>query len=98
MVVIYQPVLVLLSVVVAIFGSLTALALTSGSHDADSDSVGGRLFSGEWRVDHGNDDLVDAFHRHDGRPVPGPYKLQHRRNNSIDCHCDLRDGVGALCG
>jgi NO-binding membrane sensor protein with MHYT domain len=31
---IYQPVLVLLSIGVAIIGSLTALALTSGSHDA----------------------------------------------------------------
>src|SRR2546430_8602726 len=38
MVVTYQPVLVLLSIVVAIIGSLTALALTSGSHEADSDS------------------------------------------------------------
>src|ERR1700730_4100789 len=38
MVVTYQPVLVLLSIVVAIIGSLTALALTSGSHDAESES------------------------------------------------------------
>jgi NO-binding membrane sensor protein with MHYT domain len=38
MVVSYQPVLVLLSIVVAIIGSLTALALTSGSYDADGDS------------------------------------------------------------
>jgi NO-binding membrane sensor protein with MHYT domain len=38
MVVSYQPVLVLLSVVVAIIGSLTALALTSGSHDAEGES------------------------------------------------------------
>jgi NO-binding membrane sensor protein with MHYT domain len=34
----YQPVLVLLSIVVAIIGSLTALALTSGSNDTDDDS------------------------------------------------------------
>jgi NO-binding membrane sensor protein with MHYT domain len=34
----YQPVLVLLSIVVAIIGSLTALALTSGSHDTDDES------------------------------------------------------------
>jgi len=38
MVVTYEPVLVLLSIGVAIIGSLTALALTSGSHDADRDS------------------------------------------------------------
>jgi len=38
MVVSYQPVLVLLSIAVAIIGSLTALALTSGSHDPDSES------------------------------------------------------------
>jgi two-component system sensor histidine kinase/response regulator len=38
MVITYQPVLVLLSIVVAIIGSLTALALTSGSHDAESES------------------------------------------------------------
>jgi two-component system, sensor histidine kinase and response regulator len=38
MVVSYQPVLVLLSIAVAIIGSLTALALTSGSHDLDSES------------------------------------------------------------
>jgi diguanylate cyclase len=38
MVISYQPVLVLLSIVVAIIGSLTALAITSGSHDADGDS------------------------------------------------------------
>jgi NO-binding membrane sensor protein with MHYT domain len=38
MVVSYQPVLVLLSIAVAIIGSLTALALTSGSHDRDSES------------------------------------------------------------
>ena len=35
---IYQPVLVLLSIGVAIIGSLTALALTSGSHDGDRQS------------------------------------------------------------
>jgi NO-binding membrane sensor protein with MHYT domain len=29
----YEPVLVLLSIAVAIIGSLTSLALTSGSHD-----------------------------------------------------------------
>jgi NO-binding membrane sensor protein with MHYT domain len=38
MVVSYQPVLVLLSIVVAVIGSLTALALTSGSHDTDDES------------------------------------------------------------
>jgi NO-binding membrane sensor protein with MHYT domain len=38
MVVSYQPVLVLLSIAVAIVGSLTALALTSGSHDAEGES------------------------------------------------------------
>jgi NO-binding membrane sensor protein with MHYT domain len=38
MVVSYQPVLVWLSIAVAIVGSLTALALTSGSHDADGES------------------------------------------------------------
>ena len=38
MTVTYQPVLVLLSIGVAILGSLTALALTSGSDDAESDS------------------------------------------------------------
>ena len=38
MVVSYQPVLVLLSIAVAIIGSLTALALTSGSHDVDNKS------------------------------------------------------------
>jgi diguanylate cyclase len=38
MVVSYQPNLVLLSVVVAIIGSLTSLALTSGSHDAGNES------------------------------------------------------------
>jgi NO-binding membrane sensor protein with MHYT domain len=35
MVVFYQPILVLLSVVVAIMGSLTSLAITSGSHNVD---------------------------------------------------------------
>jgi NO-binding membrane sensor protein with MHYT domain len=35
MTVTYQPVLVLLSIAIAILGSLTALALTSGSRDAD---------------------------------------------------------------
>jgi NO-binding membrane sensor protein with MHYT domain len=38
MTVTYQPVLVLLSIGVAILGSLTALALTSGSNDAEGDS------------------------------------------------------------
>jgi NO-binding membrane sensor protein with MHYT domain len=38
MVVSYQPVLVLLSIAVAVIGSLTALALTSGSHDAEGES------------------------------------------------------------
>ena len=38
MVVTYQPDLVWLSLFVGIIGSLTALALTSGSHDADNDS------------------------------------------------------------
>ena len=38
MVVSYQPVLVLLSIAVAIVGSLTALALTSGSHDTEGES------------------------------------------------------------
>jgi diguanylate cyclase len=38
MVVSYQPSLVLLSVVIAIIGSLTSLALTSGSHDAGNES------------------------------------------------------------
>ena len=38
MVVSYQTSLVLLSVVVAIIGSLTSLALTSGSHDAGNES------------------------------------------------------------
>lgn len=38
MVVNYQPILVLLSILVAIVGSLTSLALTSGSHDADEES------------------------------------------------------------
>jgi NO-binding membrane sensor protein with MHYT domain len=38
MVVTYEPFLVLLSIGVAIVGSLTALALTSGSYDADHDS------------------------------------------------------------
>jgi NO-binding membrane sensor protein with MHYT domain len=38
MVVSYQPVLVLLSIAVAIVGSLTALALTSGSHDVEGES------------------------------------------------------------
>jgi NO-binding membrane sensor protein with MHYT domain len=38
MVFFYQPSLVLLSVVVAIIGSLTSLAITSGSHDADNES------------------------------------------------------------
>jgi NO-binding membrane sensor protein with MHYT domain len=35
MVVFYQPGLVLLSIVVAIMGSLTSLAITSGSHNID---------------------------------------------------------------
>ena len=35
MVVFYQPILVLLSVVVAIIGSLTSLAVTSGWHNVD---------------------------------------------------------------
>jgi NO-binding membrane sensor protein with MHYT domain len=35
MVVFYQPGLVLLSIVVAIMGSLTSLAITSGSHNVD---------------------------------------------------------------
>jgi NO-binding membrane sensor protein with MHYT domain len=34
----YEPVLVLLSIAVAIIGSLTSLALTSGSHDAGHES------------------------------------------------------------
>jgi NO-binding membrane sensor protein with MHYT domain len=34
----YQPDLVLLSIVVAIMGSITALALTSGLHEAEGDS------------------------------------------------------------
>ena len=38
MTVTYEPVLVLLSIGVAILGSLTALALTSGSDDAEGDS------------------------------------------------------------
>lgn len=38
MTVVYQPVLVLLSIGVAILGSLTALALTSGSHGRDSEA------------------------------------------------------------
>jgi NO-binding membrane sensor protein with MHYT domain len=38
MVVSYQPVLVLLSIAVAVVGSLTALALTSGSHDTEGES------------------------------------------------------------
>jgi NO-binding membrane sensor protein with MHYT domain len=38
MVVSYQYVLVLLSVIVAIIGSLTSLAITAGSHDAGNDS------------------------------------------------------------
>lgn len=44
MTVTYQPVLVLLSIAVAILGSLTALALTSVSDDRDSD-VGQRTFA-----------------------------------------------------
>jgi len=38
MVVSYEPFLIILSIVVAIIGSLTALALTSGANDADSES------------------------------------------------------------
>ena len=38
MVVTYQPILVMLAAVVGIFGSLTALTLTSGSHDTDGES------------------------------------------------------------
>ena len=38
MTVIYQPVLVLLSIGVAILGSLAALALTAGSHGRDPDA------------------------------------------------------------
>ena len=38
MVVTYQPILVMLAAVVGILGSLTALALTSGAHDADVES------------------------------------------------------------
>jgi NO-binding membrane sensor protein with MHYT domain len=38
MTVTYQPVLVLLSIGVAILGSLTALSLTSGSDDTENDS------------------------------------------------------------
>jgi NO-binding membrane sensor protein with MHYT domain len=38
MVIVYQPVLVLLSIGVAIIGSLTSLALTSGLHDTESES------------------------------------------------------------
>jgi two-component system sensor histidine kinase/response regulator len=38
MVVTYQPILVMLAAVVGIFGSITALTLTSGSHDAESES------------------------------------------------------------
>jgi NO-binding membrane sensor protein with MHYT domain len=38
MVILYQPVLVLLSIGVAIIGSLTAFALTSGLHDTESES------------------------------------------------------------
>jgi len=34
----YEPVLVLLSIAVAIIGSLTSLALTSGSHDGGHES------------------------------------------------------------
>jgi diguanylate cyclase len=41
MVVSYQPNLVLLSVAVAIIGSLTSLALTSGSHEANESWEGG---------------------------------------------------------
>ncbi len=39
MLVTYQPHLVWLAVYVGVFGSLTALTLTSGLHDAESDSV-----------------------------------------------------------
>src|SRR6266404_9446524 len=38
MVVTYQPILVMLAAVVGILGSLTALTLTSGAHDADVES------------------------------------------------------------
>jgi diguanylate cyclase len=38
MIVSYQPILVLLSIGVAILGSLTALALTAGAHDQDSEA------------------------------------------------------------
>lgn len=34
----YQPILILLSIGIAILGSLTALALTAGSHDQDSEA------------------------------------------------------------
>ena len=44
MTVTYQPILVLLSIGVAILGSLTALALTSVSDDRDSDA-GQRAFA-----------------------------------------------------
>jgi diguanylate cyclase len=37
MIVTYQPMLVVLSIVVGIIGSLTALALISGAHDSDGD-------------------------------------------------------------
>src|SRR5580704_14141487 len=34
--------------------------------------LGGQLLARQWRADHGDHNLVDAFHRHDGGPVSGP--------------------------
>jgi NO-binding membrane sensor protein with MHYT domain len=44
MVVSYQPGLVSLSIIVAIMGSLTSLAITSGSHDVDDSESWRRAF------------------------------------------------------
>jgi two-component system, sensor histidine kinase len=56
MVVTYQPSLVLLSVVVAIIGSLTSLAITSGSDDAGtsgSDDAGEESWEGSFSLANG---------------------------------------------
>lgn len=92
----YEPVLVLLSIAVAIIGSLTPLVLTSGSHEGGHES-----WEASFSLANGGPIMgttIWSMHFIAMMAVQFPVLINYNtcRNGPVDWHCGLRDGDRAL--
>jgi hypothetical protein len=92
MVIAYQPVLVLLSIALAIIGSLTSLAVTSGCHDAESESFE-RPFSPAMLINYNIVETILSIGIAIGVTAAGLFVVSNRRFGAF-----IIPGAGLLTG